>query len=109
MAEEIDPLNPASLEDEESAFNDDDTAIEDFEPPEKLPRDPLYILIFYGLSFLVSVGGFVCCIWGWRIALTAPFDDDSKKTQRESYEKYFIGMQSVVILVSATIKLVLNQ
>jgi hypothetical protein len=36
---------------------------------------------------------------GYGIIITAPFDEQSKKDQREGYEKYFWGMQSIVVLV----------
>jgi len=62
-------------------------------------RAPLHILILYGLSFMASVGGLGAALGGYTITLTAPLDDYQRKQRRESYEKVFIGMKSVVILV----------
>jgi len=53
----------------------------------------------YGLSFIISVGGLGAALWGYGIIFTAPFDEQSKKDQREGYEKYFWGMQSIFVLV----------
>jgi hypothetical protein len=68
-------------------------------------RAPLHILILYGLSFVASGGGLGAALLGYIITLTAPLDDYQRKQHRESYEKVFVGMKSVVILVRLHIKL----
>lgn len=96
------PLNPAHVEDvnpELDPYSDDARDSTETEIPyRKTRRDPLYILIFYGLSFVVSVGGLGAAIWGYCIVMTAPFDEYSKKMEKESYQ-YFLGMQSIYVLV----------
>lgn len=62
-------------------------------------RGPLYLIILYGISLGVSIGGLGAGLWGYHIVRTAPLDEDSRRMQRESYEKYFFGMQSVLVLV----------
>lgn len=99
---ETDPLNPAGAaehSDPELAPYSDDAR--DALPIDirKKRRDPLYILILYGLSSTVSIGGLGCALWGYVIVVNAPFDERSKKQEREGYEEYFWGMQSIVVLV----------
>lgn len=97
---EITPLNTIGVEDadpELDSFNDDERDILAMDTQKR--RDPLHILVLYGLSFSVSVGGLGAALWGYGIAVTAPFDEYSKKQEREGYEKYFWGMQSIVVLV----------
>jgi hypothetical protein len=48
-------------------------------------RGPLYILIMYGLSFIISLGGLGAALWGHGIIITALFDEQSKKDQREGF------------------------
>ncbi|PMD30392.1 hypothetical protein L207DRAFT_592518 [Hyaloscypha variabilis F] len=66
-------------------------------------RAPLHILILYGLSFVASGGGLGAALLGYIITLTAPLDDYQRKQHRESYEKVFVGMKSVVILLTINI------
>jgi hypothetical protein len=65
----------------------------------RMKREPLYIMILYGLSFVASIGGLGAALCGYAITLTAPLDDYQRRQHRESYEKIFVGMKSVVILV----------
>ena len=103
---ETEPLNPGHSEDANPDFdpysNDARDSIEDELPSLKKRRDPLYILILYGMSFVVSLGGLGCALWGYSIVLTAPFDKYGKKMELESYQ-YFLGMQSVIIFLSVNI------
>jgi hypothetical protein len=62
-------------------------------------RDPLYILILYGLSFTISLAGFACALSGYVITVTAAFDERSRKGHRADYEENFFNMQSIGILV----------
>ena len=96
------PLNPAQTDTDPELhpYCDDARDVDELElPPRRKTKDPLYIRILYCLSVIISIGGFGSAIWGYCIVITAPFDDYSKKTRREGYEKHFYGMQSVVILV----------
>lgn len=96
-------LNPASVNARtantdlnNTAYYDSPDSIEMNTPPR---RDPLYILILYGLSCIVSLGGLGAAIAGYVITITAPLDKDNKKWHRQSYEKNFWEMQSIVVLV----------
>jgi hypothetical protein len=89
MSTEASPLHPDHGE------HDDDDSIY---PEMRKAKDPLYILIFYALSFVVSIGGFACTIWGYIIVRNAPLDEHSRKMERDGYEKYFYGMQSIWVL-----------
>jgi hypothetical protein len=102
------PLNPSRTEDDDPEFNPSDPADETSDMPAlKKRRDPLYLLIFYGLSSLISLSALSCALWGYIIVITAPFDEQSKASERDGYEKYFWGMQSIVVLVH-TITLLQN-
>ncbi len=95
------PLNPAS--DEEAAdpdlnfYNDSINLIES--NTQKSKRNSLYIRILYGVSLMVCAGGLSAATWAYSIVRTAPFDEGSKKDLRDGYERNFVGMQSVVVLV----------
>ena len=94
------PLNPSRTEDDDPEFNPSDPANEASDMPTlKKRRDPLYLLILYGLSSLISLGALSCALWGYIIVISAPFDEQSKASERDGYEKYFWGMQSIVVLV----------
>jgi hypothetical protein len=93
MSAETSPLNP------EPADPVDDFL--DLETRKK--RDPLHVLVFYALSLAVSIGGFACATWGYMIVRNAPFDKYSKKSQLESYETNFLGMQGVWILLGINV------
>ena len=98
--EETAPLHtPSTVTDASLSPNSDDHWDETLALPKPRERDPLYIFVFYGLSFVVSVTGLICALWGYGIILGAPFDAGSKKEQRAGYETRFLGMMSVVILV----------
>lgn len=98
------PIWMASTDLEAALLNhrhsDDDLSsdILELDTPEK-PRDPLYVLIFYGLSLLVSIGGLGCGLWGFVITSTGPFGKDSRNEHLENYLQNFLGMQSVLVLV----------
>ena len=70
--------------------------------PRKTP-DYLYIRVFYALSLVASIGGFGCGVWGYIIVVNAPFDEYSKRMQREGYETNFLGMQSVLVFLGINI------
>jgi len=103
---ETEPLNPTALEEadpELNPYSDDALDILDPDNPHrKKRRDPLYILIIYGISLIVSTGGIGSAIWGYCIVITAPFDKYGKRMELDSY-RYFWGMQSVLILLSVNI------
>jgi hypothetical protein len=84
------PLNPAMASDTDLE-NEDLCDLQETEGQEK-KTGPLYILI-------ISVGGLGAALWGYGIIITAQFNEQSKKSQRKGYEKYFWGMQSIVVLV----------
>jgi len=65
-------------------------------------KDPLYVFIFYGASFVISCAGLGCCAWGYSIALREPFDKESNEGERDSYESDFYMMQSIVVFVGLT-------
>lgn len=90
---ETERLNPPPSYDESepAPSYDDPSSIE--------PREPLYLFILYGLSFVLSVIGLGCAFWGWVIARTAPFDKSSKQDEIDSYERNFLGMMSIYFLV----------
>jgi hypothetical protein len=91
------PLNPAIVSDTDLE-NEDLCDLPETEGREK-KRGPLYILIMYRLSFIISVGGQGAALRGYGIIITVPFDEHSKKDQREGYKKNFWEMQSIVVLV----------
>lgn len=100
-------LNPASqnVNTPDTSINnttyyDSPDSIEMNTPPKK---DPLHILILYGLSFVVSLGGLTAAIAGYVITITAPLDKENKKWHRQSYETNFLEMQSIVVLVGPSI------
>jgi hypothetical protein len=100
---ETTPLNPSSTSEEHDPepapyFEDTRDVLPTLQTP-KNRRDPLYLLILYGFSFIVSVGGLGCALWAYGITVTGPFDERSKKEHRDGYESNFLGMQSVVVLV----------
>lgn len=98
MSTETSPLNP-----EPTDHDDDSLSLSLLDSEINKKRDPLYILIFYAFSLAVSVGGFGCAVWGYIIVRNAPFDEYHKKSERESYEKYFYGMQSIWVLLGINI------
>jgi hypothetical protein len=77
------PLNPAIVSDTDLE-NEDLCDLPETERQDQ-KRGPQYILIIYGLSFIISVGGLGAALWGYGIIITAPFDEQSKKDQREGY------------------------
>jgi hypothetical protein len=91
------PLNPAMASDTDLE-NEDLCDLQETEGQEK-KTGPLYILIMYRFPFIISVGGLGAALWGYGIIITAQFNEQSKKSQRKGYEKYFWGMQSIVVLV----------
>jgi len=93
MSTETSPLNPEPT----------DPVDEYLDQERRKKRDPLYLLVFYSLSLAVSIGGFACATWGYIIVRTASFDEYSKQAMRDSYEKYFIGMESVWILLGVNV------
>ncbi|RDW71708.1 hypothetical protein BP5796_07742 [Coleophoma crateriformis] len=98
MASLYQPLRAEDEQSEHISHEDDSSDILEDDMRRKT-RDPLYVLILYGISFLVSIGGLGAAIAGYSIVITSPFDEDSKKMEEDSYETYFWGMQSVVILL----------
>ncbi|KAH6684698.1 hypothetical protein B0J14DRAFT_17503 [Halenospora varia] len=62
-------------------------------------KQPLYIFIAYSLSCAISAGGAGMALWGYHIVLTSPFDENSKERERDSYETFFWGMQSIIIFL----------
>jgi hypothetical protein len=99
---ETTPLNPAAVNEatdpELDPSNDESYDILVMTTLRKR-RDPLHILILYGLSFVVSMGGLGAALWDYGITITAPFDEDHKEDHKAGYEEVFFGMQSVVVLV----------
>jgi hypothetical protein len=91
------PLNPAMASDTDLE-NEDLCDLQETEGQEK-KTGLLYILIMYRFPFIISVGGLGAALWGYGIIITAQFNEQSKKSQRKGYEKYFWGMQSIVVLV----------
>ena len=97
------PLNPSRIENDDPEYNPSHPSDEASDIPTlKKRRDPLYLLILYGLSSLISLGALSCALWGYIIVISAPFDEQSKASERDGYEKYFWGMQSIVVLVRTT-------
>ena len=99
--EETAPLNPSLAGDADPELDSLADNARDI-PTLKNRCDPLYLLILYGSSSLISLGALSCAIWGYCIVKTAPFDDQSNDMEREGYEKHFWGMQSIVVLVFLT-------
>lgn len=62
-------------------------------------RDPLRILITYGLACSLSFLGLCVALAGYIMTVKSPFDKQSKKQHRAGYESNFLGMQSIVVLV----------
>ncbi|RDW66513.1 hypothetical protein BP6252_10148 [Coleophoma cylindrospora] len=102
MATLYQPLRAEDEQSEHVSYEDDSSDILE-DDMQRRTRDPLYVLTLYGISFLVSIGGLGTAIAGYSIVITSPFDEDSKKLERDSYEKYFWGMQSVVILLTINV------
>jgi hypothetical protein len=100
------PLNPAGAEAtdlERNSYNDDSNSILDSNDmlamdTQKTKRDPPYILILYGLSFVTSVGGLGCALWDME-SLLLRLSTRTARSTRGQDEKYFWGMQSIVVLV----------
>jgi hypothetical protein len=94
-------LNP-SAESQRDSFETDGVKSRDVNPTPKLKqrRDPLYLLIIYGLSTILSVAAISCVIWGYTVVSSNPFDEWANKSEHESYEESFFGMQSIVFLVN---------
>ena len=91
------PLNPAMASDTDLE-NEDLCDLQETEGQEK-KTGPVYILIMYRFPFIISVGGLGAALWGYGIIITVPFEEHSKKDQREGYKKNFWEMQSIVVLV----------
>lgn len=92
------------MSEEETSLLDPPQADDDAEDAgTQKTRDELYIRVFYALSLLASIGGFGCGVWGYIIVLKAPFDEYSKKTERQGYETNFTGMQSVLVFLGINI------
>lgn len=103
MASLYQPLRTEDGQPEHDSYEDNPPEDDSYdmlrEDQQKKTRDPLYIIILYATSLLVSIGGLGAGIWGYCIVVTGPLDEYSKKVERAGYEKYFWGMQSVVVLV----------
>jgi len=65
-------------------------------------KGPLWILVLYSLSLGMSLGGVGCAVWGYWI-VTAPFNEDRKKKQRDGCEISMFGMNIIVSLIAANI------